>query len=59
MNHRRTSDRVQIHPQRRGITRRAQARLDNLALATQFDISANVAQTLQVLTQTAASAAST
>jgi UDP-glucose:(heptosyl)LPS alpha-1,3-glucosyltransferase len=30
--------------------RRAQARLDNLALATQFDISANVAQTLAILT---------
>jgi UDP-glucose:(heptosyl)LPS alpha-1,3-glucosyltransferase len=39
--------------------RRAQARLDNLALAGQFDISANVAQTLAILTQTAASAAST
>jgi len=39
--------------------RRAQARLDNLALAAQFDISANVAKTLQILTQTAASAAST
>jgi UDP-glucose:(heptosyl)LPS alpha-1,3-glucosyltransferase len=30
-------------------TRRTQARLDNLALAAQFDISANVAQTLRVL----------
>jgi UDP-glucose:(heptosyl)LPS alpha-1,3-glucosyltransferase len=30
--------------------RRTQARLDNIALAAQFDISANVAQTLQVLT---------
>jgi UDP-glucose:(heptosyl)LPS alpha-1,3-glucosyltransferase len=39
--------------------RRAQARLDNLALAAQFDISANVAQTLQILRQIAASAAST
>lgn len=39
--------------------RRAQARLDNLALAAQFDISANVAQTLRILTQIAASAAST
>lgn len=39
--------------------RRAQARLDNLALAAQFDISANVARTLQILTQTAANAAST
>jgi UDP-glucose:(heptosyl)LPS alpha-1,3-glucosyltransferase len=39
--------------------RRAQARLDNLALAARFDISANVAQTLQILPQTAASAAST
>jgi hypothetical protein len=39
--------------------RRAQARLDNLALAAQFDISKNVAQTLQILTQTAANAAST
>ena len=39
--------------------RRAQAHIDNLALAAQFDISANVAQTLQILTQTAASAAST
>jgi UDP-glucose:(heptosyl)LPS alpha-1,3-glucosyltransferase len=32
--------------------RRAQARLDNLALAAQFDISANVAQTLQILAGT-------
>ncbi|MEY2483289.1 MAG: UDP-glucose:(heptosyl)LPS alpha,3-glucosyltransferase [Verrucomicrobiota bacterium] len=39
--------------------RRAQARLDNLAIAAQFDISANVAQTLGILTQIAASAAST
>jgi UDP-glucose:(heptosyl)LPS alpha-1,3-glucosyltransferase len=39
--------------------RRAQARLDNVALAARFDISANVAQTLQILTQIAASAAST
>lgn len=38
---------------------RAQARLDNLALAARFDISANVAQTLEILTQGAASAAST
>jgi UDP-glucose:(heptosyl)LPS alpha-1,3-glucosyltransferase len=30
--------------------RRAQAHLDNLALAARFDISANVAQTLQILT---------
>ena len=37
--------------------RRAQARLDNLALAARFDISANVAQTLQILTQIAARAA--
>lgn len=35
--------------------RRAQARLDNLALATQFDMSANVAQTLQILTSLTAS----
>jgi len=34
--------------------RRAQARVDNVTLAAQFDISANVAQTLQILTQTAA-----
>ena len=40
-------------------SRRAQARIDNLALASQFDISANVAKTLQVLNQIAASAAST
>ena len=39
--------------------RRAQAYLDNLALAARFDISANVAQTLLILTQIAASAAST
>jgi UDP-glucose:(heptosyl)LPS alpha-1,3-glucosyltransferase len=39
--------------------RRAQAYLDNLALAARFDISANVAQTLQILSQGAASAAST
>jgi UDP-glucose:(heptosyl)LPS alpha-1,3-glucosyltransferase len=32
--------------------RRTQARLDNLALAAQFDISANVAQTLQILAGT-------
>ena len=30
--------------------RRAQARLDNLALAAQFDISKNVAKTLEILT---------
>jgi UDP-glucose:(heptosyl)LPS alpha-1,3-glucosyltransferase len=30
--------------------RRAQARIDNLALAAKFDISANVAQTLRILT---------
>jgi UDP-glucose:(heptosyl)LPS alpha-1,3-glucosyltransferase len=30
-------------------TRRAQARIDNVALASQFDISANVAKTLQIL----------
>ncbi|MEY2482920.1 MAG: UDP-glucose:(heptosyl)LPS alpha,3-glucosyltransferase [Verrucomicrobiota bacterium] len=35
--------------------RRAQAQLDNLALAARFDISANVAQTLQILTQVASS----
>jgi UDP-glucose:(heptosyl)LPS alpha-1,3-glucosyltransferase len=35
--------------------RRAQARLDNLALAAQFDISANVARTLQILTEVATS----
>ena len=40
-------------------SRRAQARIDNLALSAQFDISANVAKTLQVVTQTAAKAAST
>jgi UDP-glucose:(heptosyl)LPS alpha-1,3-glucosyltransferase len=34
--------------------RRAQARIDNLTLAAQFDISANVAQTLQILTDVAA-----
>jgi UDP-glucose:(heptosyl)LPS alpha-1,3-glucosyltransferase len=39
--------------------RRNQARLDNLALAAQFDISTNVEKTLKILTQTAASAAST
>jgi UDP-glucose:(heptosyl)LPS alpha-1,3-glucosyltransferase len=39
--------------------RRVQARVDNLALAARFDISVNVAQTLQILTQIAASAAST
>jgi len=42
--------------------RRAQARIDNRALAAQFDISAKVGETLEVLTrvaQTAASAAST
>ena len=39
--------------------RRLQARLDNLALAARFDISANVAQTLRILTQIAARAAST
>ena len=39
--------------------RRAQARIDNRALAAQFDISANVAKTLQIVTQLAASAAST
>jgi UDP-glucose:(heptosyl)LPS alpha-1,3-glucosyltransferase len=37
--------------------RRAQAHLDNLALATQFDISTNVAQTLQILSEVAASRA--
>jgi UDP-glucose:(heptosyl)LPS alpha-1,3-glucosyltransferase len=40
-------------------SRRGQAHLDNLALAARFDISANVAQTLQILGQVAASAAST
>jgi UDP-glucose:(heptosyl)LPS alpha-1,3-glucosyltransferase len=39
--------------------RRQQARADNRALAAQFDISANVAKTLQIVTQLAASAAST
>jgi UDP-glucose:(heptosyl)LPS alpha-1,3-glucosyltransferase len=39
--------------------RRAQAQIDNRALAAQFDISANVAKTLQLVTQLAASAAST
>ena len=39
--------------------RRTQAKIDNLALAAQFDISANVSQTLQILGQTAARAAST
>jgi UDP-glucose:(heptosyl)LPS alpha-1,3-glucosyltransferase len=39
--------------------RRAQARVDNVALAAQFDISANVARTLQVMNQVAARAAST
>jgi UDP-glucose:(heptosyl)LPS alpha-1,3-glucosyltransferase len=39
--------------------RRAQARIDNRQLATRFDISANVAKTLQIVTQLAASAAST
>jgi UDP-glucose:(heptosyl)LPS alpha-1,3-glucosyltransferase len=34
--------------------RRAQARLDNLALAAQFDISKNVAQTLKIVTTLAA-----
>jgi UDP-glucose:(heptosyl)LPS alpha-1,3-glucosyltransferase len=34
--------------------RRAQARIDNLALAAQFDISVNVAQTLGILTGVAA-----
>ncbi|MDP9099673.1 MAG: glycosyltransferase family 4 protein [Verrucomicrobiota bacterium] len=34
--------------------RRAQARLENLALAAQFDISANVAKTLQILAGVAA-----
>ena len=40
-------------------TRRQQARADNRALATQFDISVNVAKTLEIITQLAASAAST
>ncbi|MFN2623886.1 MAG: glycosyltransferase family 4 protein [Chthoniobacterales bacterium] len=39
--------------------RRQQARTDNRARAAQFDISTNVAKTLQIVTQTAASAAST
>ena len=39
--------------------RRAEARIANRQLAAQFDISANVAKTLQIVTQTAASAAST
>ena len=39
--------------------RRQRARADNRALAAQFDISANVAKTLQIVTQLAASAAST
>jgi len=39
--------------------RREQARIDNRALAAQFDISTNVAKTLEIVTQTAASAAST
>ena len=39
--------------------RRTQARIDNRALAAQFDISANVAKTLQIVAQVAASAAST
>ncbi|HEX8899079.1 MAG TPA: glycosyltransferase family 4 protein [Chthoniobacterales bacterium] len=39
--------------------RRAQARIDNLALAAQFDISVNVARTLEIVAQVAASAAST
>jgi UDP-glucose:(heptosyl)LPS alpha-1,3-glucosyltransferase len=39
--------------------RRAQAQAENLALAARYDISANVAQTLQILTQGAARAAST
>lgn len=34
--------------------RRAQSRIDNLALAARFDISANVAQTLQIMTGVAA-----
>jgi UDP-glucose:(heptosyl)LPS alpha-1,3-glucosyltransferase len=40
-------------------SRRVQARPDILALAAQFDISRNVAETLRILSQTAASAAST
>ena len=39
--------------------RRTQAQVDNLALAAQFDISTNVAETLRILAQSAASAAST
>lgn len=39
--------------------RREQARIDNRELAAQFDISANVAKTLEIVAQTAASAAST
>jgi UDP-glucose:(heptosyl)LPS alpha-1,3-glucosyltransferase len=39
--------------------RRGQAHLDNLALAAQYDISVNVTETLRILAQTAASAAST
>ena len=38
---------------------RAEARIANRQLAAQFDISANVAKTLQIVAQTAASAAST
>jgi UDP-glucose:(heptosyl)LPS alpha-1,3-glucosyltransferase len=39
--------------------RREQARIDNRALAAQFDISTNVEKTLRIVHQTAASAAST
>ena len=39
--------------------RRQQARIDNPALAAQFDISTNVERTLQIVNQIAASAAST
>ncbi|HEX7518354.1 MAG TPA: glycosyltransferase family 4 protein [Chthoniobacterales bacterium] len=39
--------------------RREQARIENLAVASQFDITANVARTLEILLQGAASAAST
>jgi UDP-glucose:(heptosyl)LPS alpha-1,3-glucosyltransferase len=39
--------------------RRGQAHLDNLALAARYDISVNVTETLRILAQTAASAAST
>jgi UDP-glucose:(heptosyl)LPS alpha-1,3-glucosyltransferase len=39
--------------------RRARARIDNRELATQFDISANIAKTLEIVTQIAAKAAST